>query len=338
VSGGAVMRETEPRGALRALASMDTPGRRADTLRPRLPVFALIVALLALQVVARYRWGFLAEKDWQWAHILIGWGAIAAVLFVFHGRSARAVLTRRVLVVLATTLFGLLVFWYAGRSDSFRRFFPDFMADPGSILAIAPFIYFALNGFFWRLFVPFTAARFGLGLSPAALGLPLLPSQRQPSGLPRAAHRALPVIYLGLFLGVLPFVAMVADSPAFLAKYPLSRDMVTADGSIPLLHFITFEAFYFLIFLSGESFWRGFISFGLEKDLGLYGLLVMLVPYVTSHFGKPFSETLGAIAAGLVLGFLALKHRSVWLGVALHYGVALSMDLFAISHHGYTFR
>lgn len=333
-----MQKATGARGAFRALVAWDTVGRGHEAPRPRLLAFAIVLALLALQVVARYRWGFLADKDWQWAHILIGWGVIAGVLLAFHGRGARALLTRRVVVVLATILVGLLVFWYAGRSDSFRRFFPDFKAEAGSILAIAPFMYFSLNGFFWRLVVPFATARLGLGLSPASLGLPLLPSQRQPTGLPRAAHRAIPAIYLALFLGVLPFVAMVADSPAFLAKYPLSRDMVAADGAIPLGHFIAFEAFYLLIFLSGESFWRGFITFGLEKDLGLYGLLVMLVPYVTSHFGKPFSETLGAIAAGLVLGFLALKHRSVWLGVALHYGVALSMDLFAISHHGYTFR
>ena len=53
------------------------------------------------------------------------------------------------------------------------------------------------------------------------------------------------------------------------------------------------------------------------------------------HFGKPLPETLGALAAGLTLGFLALKHRSVWYGVAVHYGVALSMDLLAVRGNGF---
>jgi hypothetical protein len=47
---------------------------------------------------------------------------------------------------------------------------------------------------------------------------------------------------------------------------------------------------------------------------------------------------LGAIAAGSALGWLALQHRSVWLGVALHYGVALTMDLSALYKGGLWFR
>jgi membrane protease YdiL (CAAX protease family) len=60
----------------------------------------------------------------------------------------------------------------------------------------------------------------------------------------------------------------------------------------------------------------------------------MIIPYVTAHFGKPLPETLGAIVTGLVLGTLALRHRSFWLGVAAHYGVALTMDLSAMVRQG----
>jgi hypothetical protein len=35
-----------------------------------------------------------------------------------------------------------------------------------------------------------------------------------------------------------------------------------------------------------------------------------------------------------VLGTLALRHRSFWLGVAAHYGVALTMDLSAMVRQG----
>ena len=62
----------------------------------------------------------------------------------------------------------------------------------------------------------------------------------------------------------------------------------------------------------------------------------MLIPYVAAHFGKPMLETLGAILAGLFLGYLAWEHRSFWLGVALHWGVALMMDLFALYRRGVT--
>jgi membrane protease YdiL (CAAX protease family) len=50
------------------------------------------------------------------------------------------------------------------------------------------------------------------------------------------------------------------------------------------------------------------------------------------HFdGKPMPETLGAIGAGLILGTLAMRTKSIWGGVLIHMGVALTMDVFAVS-------
>ena len=60
----------------------------------------------------------------------------------------------------------------------------------------------------------------------------------------------------------------------------------------------------------------------------------MMVPYCMIHFGKPMPETLAAIAAGIILGFMSLKTRSVWMGAALHVSVALSMDLCALWRSG----
>ena len=57
----------------------------------------------------------------------------------------------------------------------------------------------------------------------------------------------------------------------------------------------------------------------------------MAIPYVMIHFNKPVPETLGALVAGVVLGYLALKARSCVLGIALHFGVAITMDFLAIS-------
>jgi hypothetical protein len=41
-------------------------------------------------------------------------------------------------------------------------------------------------------------------------------------------------------------------------------------------------------------------------------------------------ETLGAIFAGIALGTLSLFTRSIWLGVAIHVSVAVSMDLISL--------
>ncbi len=56
----------------------------------------------------------------------------------------------------------------------------------------------------------------------------------------------------------------------------------------------------------------------------------MIVPYCMIHYGKPMPETLGAIGAGLILGTLAMRTKSIWGGVLIHIGVAMTMDVLAL--------
>ena len=49
-----------------------------------------------------------------------------------------------------------------------------------------------------------------------------------------------------------------------------------------------------------------------------------------------FSVLLASIIiAGIVLGFMSLKTRSIWLGAALHIAVAVTMDLLALWRLGH---
>lgn len=61
----------------------------------------------------------------------------------------------------------------------------------------------------------------------------------------------------------------------------------------------------------------------------------MMIPYCMIHWNKPLAETLAAIVAGLVLGTLSLRSRSIWWGVAIHYWVALCMDVAALWQKGF---
>ena len=65
---------------------------------------------------------------------------------------------------------------------------------------------------------------------------------------------------------------------------------------------------------------------------GSGAIVVMMVPYCMIHYGKPMPETFGAIGAGLILGTVAMRTRSIWGGVLIHVGVAWTMDLFAVTH------
>ncbi len=251
--------------------------------------------------------------------------ALAAVFLVllraFKGLRWRDV-SRDGKLVFIGSLIIIAVLWWWGRGGFFARNLKAFV--PKSDLSpLYAFFYFSLCCFVLRLVLPVLAMKLGiLKGTPGDYGFRL-----------RGASQ-LWTVYLGLTLTVVLVVVVYASRhPAFLAKYPLCRAMITGN-SILWWHFLLYQLAYLTVFISGESFWRGTIIFGLEKDLGHLALVFMVIPYVTAHFGKPLPETLGAIATGLVLGTLALKHRSFWLGVAAHYGVALTMDVAAVLRLG----
>jgi hypothetical protein len=52
------------------------------------------------------------------------------------------------------------------------------------------------------------------------------------------------------------------------------------------------------------------------------------------HFGKPWLEVSGAIVAGVVLGSVSARTRSIWAGVLVHATVALLMDVLSLQRRG----
>lgn len=98
---------------------------------------------------------------------------------------------------------------------------------------------------------------------------------------------------------------------------------------------LLWEIGYLCQFIAVEYFFRGFLLFAFEKELGYKAVLIPLIPYVMIHFGKPFPETLGAIVAGLVLGTMALRSKSIVPGICVHFTIAIGMDLLSLWQQGY---
>lgn len=136
-------------------------------------------------------------------------------------------------------------------------------------------------------------------------------------------------IYISMFLAVLPAVYFASFNESFQNTYPFYE-----QASRSWLDFLLWELTYALQFMSLEFFYRGFLVHGLKKRFGVYAVLLSVVPYCMIHFGKPMPETLGAIFAGIALGLLSLFTRSIWLGVAIHVSVALSMDVLSLLNQG----
>ena len=138
-------------------------------------------------------------------------------------------------------------------------------------------------------------------------------------------------LYIIMFVVMVPIVMLVSTTSSFQARYPFYH-LESGEPLVP--YFWQWELAYLLQFFSLEFFFRGLMVHGLKHRFGYYSIFVMCVPYCMIHFQKPMLETLAAIIAGLVLGTLSLKSRSIFLGVAIHYSVAITMDLAALWRKG----
>jgi membrane protease YdiL (CAAX protease family) len=139
-------------------------------------------------------------------------------------------------------------------------------------------------------------------------------------------------IYLLLIGIMLPIVITASFTESFQHKYPFYK---LQEGEELFPRFFIWECLYLLQFFAVEFFFRGFMLHGNKQRFGFYSILVMTIPYCMIHFGKPLPETLAAIIAGLVLGVLSLKSNSIWLGVAIHFSVAITMDFCSLWQKGY---
>jgi membrane protease YdiL (CAAX protease family) len=134
-------------------------------------------------------------------------------------------------------------------------------------------------------------------------------------------------IYLLFLAIVLPALLLVSREPDFGNYYPFYK---TASRS--WFDYLTWEAMYFAQFFGLEMFFRGFWLGVLRKSFGSGAIFAMAVPYCMIHFQKPYLEVNGAIVAGIALGSLSMKTKSIYQGFLVHITVAGLMDWLALSH------
>ncbi|HEU4735379.1 MAG TPA: type II CAAX endopeptidase family protein [Kofleriaceae bacterium] len=239
---------------------------------------------------------------------LYQWRAIDAETVREPGEAGATSL--QIVVVLVTVAASLTLQEYLGGHDTYERLFPP----DGSY-------YWELRGFAW-----WSGWRvLGYVIIPMIV-LACLPGQRisdyHISARGFVDHLW---IYGVMFALILPAVLAASTTHAFRETYPFYRIANRSYADLAM-----WEVLYAIQFLSLEFFFRGFILHGLRRALGANAIFVMIVPYCMIHYGKPLPETLGAIGAGLILGTLAMRTRSIWGGVLIHVGVATTMDVLAL--------
>jgi membrane protease YdiL (CAAX protease family) len=135
-------------------------------------------------------------------------------------------------------------------------------------------------------------------------------------------------LYAFFVVVMVPILLIVSRQPDFGAYYPICS---TAGRS--WAEFAGWEAIYIGQFVGLEMFFRGW-WIRTTRIFGTGAIFSMIVPYCMIHFGKPYLEACAALIAGVILGSLAIRTRSIWAGVAVHVTVAILMDVLALERKG----
>ena len=148
-------------------------------------------------------------------------------------------------------------------------------------------------------------------------------------GLRGRGFRAHAWIYALCVVVMIPVLVIVSMQPDFADYYPMYK-----QAGRSWLDFAMWEIVYLAQFFTLELFFRGFILRAL-RSFGAGAIFAMAVPYCMIHYGKPYLEASVAVIAGVVLGSLAMRTRSIYAGFLVHATVAVLMDILALDRrHG----
>jgi membrane protease YdiL (CAAX protease family) len=184
---------------------------------------------------------------------------------------------------------------------------------------LAANLYWASWGYLLYLAIPLAIVLFVFRESPARYGLRIYLTRRTA------------LLYIGLILMMMPLLFWASSRDDFQRTYPFVKDFGDAWVA-PLLIWEFVRATRFICL---EFFFRGYLLFSLEEKLGYGAIAASTLPYGLIHYAKPFPEAMGAICAGAILGFLALRTRTVIGGAIIHGTIAVSMDLLALWRTGF---
>jgi membrane protease YdiL (CAAX protease family) len=220
-----------------------------------------------------------------------------------------------VVAICVTACAGLLINQYGGSDQTYMSFYPPHGFDPYWVLRLKAW---------WvgSIVIGFVAL-------PATV-MALLPGNRlRDCNLGFRGFRDHFWIYVGLYGAMLPVIWIVSLSPSFTAFYPMYGQAGRSWADL-----LMWEGMYGVQFVALEFFFRGFLVGGLGRQLGIFAVPVAVMPYMMLHFTKLAPEASAAVVAGLVLGYLAWKTKSIWGGVCIHCAVAMTMDFLALAHKG----
>ncbi len=218
----------------------------------------------------------------------------------------------KVKILLLSVPVILLVYIYHGMDEAFARYFSH----------LSNLYYFDI----YRYVYQFLTTLVLFFLFPLIIIKLVFKEKLKNYGLSLGDKRyGLRFIIITIPLIVTPIIFLASHMPQVRAEYPLSK-LVQDNASV----FLLYEFSYVLLYYVGwEFFFRGYMLFGLREKFGdTYAILLQVIPSALLHFNKPESEFLGSIVLGIVLGYLALRTRSILYPLIIHSCIGVFTDLF----------
>lgn len=218
-------------------------------------------------------------------------------------------LNKKVIAIFISAAIFQTISWYITSRKFFRaNFFEQYQFHPQVYLL--EYLYWFIGDFVTLFILPLLIIRFFFKEKLSSYGLQI--------GDYKVGLK-ITLIFLAIML---PLVWFVSASNSFANVYP---HLSSARESWTI--FLIYELGLLVYMIAWEFIWRGFMLFGLYEKFGFYSIFIQMVPFVILHNGKPMLETFGAIVAGLALGILALRTRSIFYCVIAHMSVMFSIDL-----------
>lgn len=162
--------------------------------------------------------------------------------------------------------------------------------------------------------LPLLCGLFVLRLTPRDLGVTF--------GRPRVW---LPIV---LVFGALvaPFIYAATHNSMFMQFYPF-----WPGARLKPEYFFLHQAVMFCVLFANEFFFRGFmLASALRRMPASAAIVFQMMPYAVGHGGKLPQEFILSLVAGLGLGIMSYRGKSIWPGFMLHFLCALVVDVAAV--------
>ena len=270
----------------------------------------------------------LAVAPVVWAFFRKTWRELDEEAFLYRrALHERGEIDYRPLVALTLGALVLTFQDYYGRFDTYENAIKPWLerreaAHPGGLIDLAMYDELYLRTW-WAI------TRVGGYVFPLALwrlffrGDSLLDFGLRPHGFREHAW-----IYAMCVFVMVPILLAVSHQSDFVSYYPLYK-----HAGRSWLDYIIWETLYLAQFITLEIFFRGW-WIRATRVFGIGAIWSMVVPYCMIHYGKPYLEACAACVAGVILGSLSMKTRSIYSGFLVHGTVAILMDILSLDARG----